>query len=167
MTEFVAIDFETANNRKDSACAIGVVRVSGGRIAATATHLIRPPTSEFYYTHIHGLRWEDVAEAPDFSAVWPEIAPLFDGVEFISAHNAGFDRGILHSCCAAFGLTPPPAPFLCTVQLARKLWQLRPTKLPDVCRHLNIPLDHHKAESDSRACAEIVIAALEDGWRYA
>jgi DNA polymerase-3 subunit epsilon len=47
------------------------------------------------------------------------------------------------------------------------MWQLRPTKLPDVCRYLAIPLNHHRADSDSRACAEIVLAALADGWRYA
>lgn len=166
MTEFIAIDFETANNRRDSACAIGLARVSKGRIVAEAHHLIRPPSKEFWYTHIHGLTWKDVAEAPDFAGIWPQIADLFDGVDFISAHNAGFDRGVLYGCCETYGIRPPRLPFLCTVELTRSLWQVRPTKLPDVCRYLSIPLDHHKADSDSRACAEIVIAALADGWRY-
>jgi DNA polymerase III subunit epsilon len=48
---------------------------------------------------------------------------------------------------------------LCTVQLARKTWQLHPTKLPNVCDYLNIPLEHHQALSDAEACARIVIAA--------
>lgn len=167
MPEFVAIDFETANNAKNSACAVGVVRVSRGEIVASAYSLIRPPSRDFRFTWVHGIRWQDVEEAPDFGTLWREIAPLFEGVHFISAHNAGFDRGVLHACCETYGIEPPAAPFLCTVQLARQLWQLRPTKLPDVCRFLAISLDHHRADSDSRACAEIVLAALADGWRYA
>ena len=50
-------------------------------------------------------------------------------------------------------------PFLCTVKLARATWNLYPTKLPDVCRHLGLDLDHHDAASDANACARIVVAA--------
>jgi DNA polymerase-3 subunit epsilon len=57
-------------------------------------------------------------------------------------------------------------PWVCTVELARSLWRLKPAKLPDVCRHLSIPLIHHQAGSDARACAEIVIAAEQDGWTF-
>ena len=42
--------------------------------------------------------------------------------------------------------------------MARRAWNLRPTKLPDVCRHLGITLNHHDALSDALACAKIVIA---------
>ncbi len=167
MSSFVAIDFETANNAANSACAIGLVRVDHGKITASACHLIRPPTSEFRFTWVHGITWRDVEAERDFGGVWQDIAPFFDGVDFISAHNARFDRGVLMACCDTYGIAMPPPKFLCTVDLARSLWQLRPTKLPDVCRYLAIPLDHHKADSDSRACAEIVIAAMQDGWRHA
>lgn len=166
MNDFLAIDFETATNSRTSACAIGLARVSGGRIVEEAHHLIRPPTPEFRFTHIHGITWADVAEERDFFDVWSEIEPLFDGVDFIAAHNARFDRGVLHACCDRFAIRPPFSPYVCTVELARQLWKLRPTKLPDVCRFLSIPLNHHRADSDSRACAEIVIAAQEDGWRH-
>lgn len=166
MTRFTAIDFETANNARDSACAIGLVRVEQGRIVAEAHHLIRPPSRQFLFTWVHGITWDDVADAPDFAALWPEIAPFFDDVDFVSAHNARFDQGVLEGCCATYGLKAPRTPYLCTVDLARKMWNIRPTKLPDVCRYLAIPLEHHRADSDSRACASIVIAALEDGWRH-
>ena len=87
------------------------------------------------------------------------LPPLLADVQFLSAHNAPFDRGVLHTCCAAHGLKPPRIPFLCTVQLARQTWKLFPTKLPNVCDFLGIPLDHHNAASDAEACARIVIAA--------
>lgn len=40
--EFVAIDFETANTSRDSACAIGLVTVRNGRIIDEYYQLIRP-----------------------------------------------------------------------------------------------------------------------------
>ena len=66
---------------------------------------------------------------------------------------------MLETCCELGRLSMPELPFLCTVQLARKTWNLRPTKLPNVCTHLNIPLQHHDPCSDAEACAQIVIAA--------
>lgn len=160
---FVAIDFETANNQSDSACAIGLVKVRDGAIVDQAVHLIRPPTRQFLFTFIHGLTWADVAEAEDFGALWPRLAPMLEGADFLAAHNASFDRKVLAACCDRYGLPMPTQPFRCTVQIARRAWNIRPTKLSDVCRELVIPLNHHEALSDARACAQIVIAAGEDG----
>jgi len=39
-------------------------------------------------------------------------------------------------------------------------WRLPSARLPAVCAHLGIPLDHHNAISDAEACARIAIAAL-------
>ncbi len=165
MTTFVAIDFETADYQSDSACAIGAVRVEAGIVTARECRLIRPPRSRFQFTYIHGITWEDVAESPGFLSVWDSLAPLFAGADFLAAHNAGFDRSVLRACCLAAGIEPPPLPFTCTVQLARRVWNIRPTKLPNVCDYLGLPLKHHDAASDAEACAQIVIrAGLEAGW---
>ena len=159
---FVAIDFETANYQASSACSVGLVKVVAGEIAHAAVDLIRPPTRDFVFTYIHGLTWKDVAKSNDFGALWPVLAPLLEGAEFLAAHNASFDKGVLHACCERYGLAAPSLPFRCTVQLARRTWNLYPTKLPDVCRHLGIALDHHEALSDAMACAKIVLAAQRD-----
>ena len=158
---FVAIDFETADYGPDSACAVALVRVEGSRIVRRSYFLIRPPRRTFFFSYLHGITWEMVAGEPTFGELWPEIKPLLADVQFLSAHNAPFDRGVLHTCCAAHGLEPPRLPFLCTVKLARQTWKLFPTKLPNVCDYLGIPLDHHNAASDAEACARIVIAARE------
>ncbi len=158
---FIAIDFETADYQPDSACAVALVRVEGDRIVQRSHFLIRPPRSRFIFSYLHGITWEMVAEAPTFGELWPELKPLLTGVKFLSAHNAPFDRGVLHACCAAHGRKPPRIPFLCTVKLARQTWRVFPTKLPDVCNFLGIPLNHHNAASDAEACARIVLAARE------
>ncbi|MCF8466473.1 MAG: 3'-5' exonuclease [Sneathiella sp.] len=166
MSSFLAIDFETANYDADSACAIGLVRAEEGKIVQEEVFLIRPPSPEFFFTHIHGLTWEDVADAPDFGELWPDILPLFDGIDFLAAHNSGFDAKILKSCCARYDLPTPETEFTCTVKLARGMWEVRPAKLPNVAHFLGLELDHHDALSDSRACANIVLAAERDGWSF-
>jgi DNA polymerase-3 subunit epsilon len=167
MTAFAAIDFETATTSPASACAVGVAVVRDGRVAALERRLIRPPTPEFRFTHIHGLTWNDVRDAPPFDEVWRALRGTLRGVAFLAAHNAAFDRNVLAACCRATGLRAPAKPWVCTVNVARSVWNVYPTKLPDVCRHLVIPLDHHEAGSDAAACAEIVLAAMIDGWRPA
>ncbi len=165
MSSFVAIDFETANHSRESACAVGLATVHRDRIEVVRSFLIRPLSSRFVFTGIHGLGWEDVRDAPTFGELWPALLDWIDNAEFIAAHNATFDSGILHACCATYGIRVPRVPFTCTVQLARSQWEIYPTKLPDVCRRLRIPLRHHDAGSDAEACARIVLAAEAEGWR--
>lgn len=159
---FVALDFETADQGRDSACSIALVRVEKGRIVQREHHLIRPPRRTFQFTSIHGISWLQVSNAPTFGELWPQLAACLVGAQFIAAHNASFDAGVMRACCEQAGLRPPSQPFVCTVQVARRAWNLRPTKLPDVCRHLGLPLRHHDALSDAEACANIVLAAGQD-----
>ena len=160
---FLAIDFKTASYGRDSACAVGLDRVEDGVIVRKESHLIRPPSNEFVFTYIHGITWEDVLYEPCFEGLWGSIEELFAGIDFLVAHNASFDRGVLKACCERAGIEYPDIPFRCTVRAARQAWGVRPTKLPDVCAHLGIDLDHHDAASDSEACARIMIAALREG----
>jgi DNA polymerase-3 subunit epsilon len=156
---FVAIDFETADTGADSACAVALVRVEGWEVVAREVRLIRPPRRYMRFSYIHGIEWSDVADQPSFCDVWPEVSPLLEGARHLVAHNAAFDRGVLRSCCAASGIEMPPVPFLCSLNVARRTWGLRPANLPAVCRFLQIPLNHHDALSDAEAAARIIIAA--------
>jgi DNA polymerase-3 subunit epsilon len=156
---FVALDFETADYPRDSACALGLVRVENHQIVRRTYYLIRPPRRRFAFTYLHGITWEDVAGQPTFAELWPGLNPILEGVDFLAAHNASFDRAVLQKCCETAGFNPPRIPFRCTVQLARQTWNIYPTKLNNVCDHLGITLKHHHAASDAEACALIVIKA--------
>ena len=156
---FVAIDFETADYGRDSACAVGMVRVEDGVIAQREHRLIRPPRPDFVFTYIHGITWEDVAGEPEFGEVWAPLAMMLDGIDFLVAHNAPFDRGVLRACCAEAGLDEPDLPWECTVRMARRILKIKPATLDNVCRTLEIKLQHHQALSDAEACARIVLRA--------
>jgi DNA polymerase-3 subunit epsilon len=158
--KILALDFETADYQADSACALGLAMIEDGQIVRTHTVLIRPPRRWFKFTYIHGITWDDVKDKPTFGEQWSELEEWFDEADYLVAHNAPFDRGVLAACCEAAGVRPPRKPFLCTVRLSRSLWQLRPAKLPNVCEYFGIQLNHHDAGSDTVACARIMIHAL-------
>lgn len=160
---FAAIDFETADYGRDSACAVAVVRVEDYVVVGRTYHLIRPPRKRFVFSYLHGIHWCDVEGAQTFPELWPSLRELLAGVDFLAAHNASFDRSVLRACCERAGVELPPYDFQCKMRLARNVWGIYPTRLPDVCDHLKIPLRHHQADSDAEACAEIVIAAARRG----
>ncbi len=163
---FAALDFETADYGRDSACALSIVIVENDAISEVWTSLIRPPRRDFVFTYLHGIAWEDVRNKPCFGELWGDIARRLEGVSFIAAHNASFDRGVLQACCEKAAIPPVTSSFVCTVRAARSIWGFRPATLADVCRQLRIPLRHHDAESDARACAQIVLAARQRGHGY-
>lgn len=156
---FAAIDFETADCGRDSACALGIVRVRRGRIQARKAMLLRPPRRGFVFTYLHGISWGMVKDRPSLAEAWPRIAPWLDGVGFVAAHNAPFDRGVLAASLGRAGIAAPDLAFLCTVRLARRVLGIRPARLDNVCARLGIPLLHHDAASDAEASARIVMHA--------
>lgn len=155
----VAIDFETANYRQNSACAVGLAVVRGGKVAETFASLIRPPELHFRadFVEIHGITPEQVADAPTFADVWPGLLGLIgDGP--LAAHNSQFDMGVLRACLDTNGITHPAVACLCTVRLARQvLPQLANHRLDTLAAHFAIPLDHHNAASDAVACAHLAV----------
>ncbi|MCT4536265.1 3'-5' exonuclease [Halodesulfovibrio sp.] len=160
---FAAIDFETADAKRDSACAVAVVRVENGHIVDSLYRLVQPPRSNFspFCVRVHHIRWKDVENEPVFADVWPQFSPLFKGVDFVAAHNASFDRSVLSACLTSAGMPVADTRFLCTVKLARKVWpNLMNHKLNTVSDHLGITLQHHHAGSDAEACARIAIEGL-------
>jgi DNA polymerase III subunit epsilon len=163
---FAALDFETADYGRDSACALSIVIVENDIIIDTWTHLIRPPRRDFFFTYLHGIAWAHVENKPTFGELWGEIARKLEGVSFVAAHNASFDRSVLRACCETAAVEPLKLYFVCTIRAARSIWGFYPTTLVNVCRLLRIPLRHHDAESDAQACARILLAARELGHEY-
>lgn len=159
----VAVDFETSGMAAHSACAIGLARIKNGTLTEQYYHLIRPPSSRMLFTEIHGLTWADVRHAPTFAELWPDIQAFLDGSDFLLAHNATFDRRVLHACCHAADLPLSHAPFLCTLKGARASLALPSKKLNLVCEYFDIALQHHNAASDAAACAQVYLRLRELG----
>ena len=162
--KLVAIDFETADYGADSACALGIAVIEDGRVSKQGFRLIRPPRTRFYFSHLHGIVWDDVKDADSFADVWDEFKEFWQDADYLIAHNASFDRGVLRACSLAARREPPAFSFICTVRVARAHWSFRPANLAHVCSELGIPLKHHDAASDALACAEILVRAMSEGF---
>lgn len=61
MTDFAAIDFETANNERTSVCSVGIVIVRHGAITDSFYSLIQPEPNYYSYfcSRVHGLSHAD------------------------------------------------------------------------------------------------------------
>ena len=163
--DFTAIDFETANEQRSSACAVGVVRVRGGRIVETFETLLRPRVLRMDWRNqqVHGIAEEALHDAPTLADVWPQLLPYLEG-QAVVAHNSAFDMSVLDWTCRDFDLPIPTLHCLCSVKMAKVVWpHLERHKLNYVAAHLGLTLNHHDALSDARACAEIAVRALRSG----
>ena len=163
MTDFAAIDFETANQCRSSVCSVGVVIVHDGMIVDRFYSLIQPTPN--YYTHwtteIHGLTHNDTDNAPIFPEVWKQINPLIKGLPLV-AHNSPFDEGCLISVLNPYEMEYPEYPFYCTLKASRKLQPELPNhRLDTVAETCNFNLtNHHNAIADAEACAAIALKLL-------
>ena len=162
---FTAIDFETANEGRASACAVGVVRVRGGQIVEEFQTLLRPRVLRMDWRNqqVHGIAEADLHHAPSLADAWPQLLPYLHRQPVV-AHNSSFDVSVLEYTCRDFGLPIPAFHALCSVKMAKVCWpQLERHKLNYVAEYFGIALNHHDALSDARACAQITVRALQSG----
>lgn len=157
---FTAIDFETANRQRGSACAVGLARVRQSEVVETVAWLMQPPPQysgfEPYNVGIHGISSRSVATAPPFGSVLPAIID-FIGDDVVCAHNAAFDSSVLAAASIAVGVEPRHLRYLCTMTAARRVLALPSYRLPFVAHALGVRLDvHHDPGSDSLAVAQML-----------
>ncbi|QDV82001.1 exonuclease domain-containing protein [Planctomycetes bacterium TBK1r] len=161
LANFTAIDFETANRRRDSACQLAAVVVRDGQMVREKMWMIRP--DPFFFSpgniRIHGISPADVQHEPTFGELWGEIA-AFLADDCLIAHNAPFDIGVLIGCLQRHQCDIPDLRFSCTRLIARQTWpDRRRFGLKPLSDWLGVEFKHHDALEDSRACAKVLLAA--------
>lgn len=156
---FTSIDFETATSFHP--CSVGIVTVENGIIVDEFVSLIKPPNNLYnpFTIQVHGIYPSHTMNAKSFAQVFPEIQKRLKN-RVVVAHNESFDRNVLAKSMALHGLDYGDlniaSRWECTVKIY-KAKGLKPTKLSDCCRAMNIALNHHEALSDARACAKLYI----------
>jgi len=162
--DFVAIDFETATHERNSACEMGICVVENGSIVTTKTWLIKPPSFPYFHPRnidVHGIKPQDVVNAPTFEDIWHEAEELMYG-NLMIAHNAAFDAGVLRSCLDYYGFFKPKINYLCSISLAKKSWKdLKTYGLRSLADHHQIQFTHHRAGADAEVCAKISLLGFE------
>ncbi|WP_164779637.1 TerD family protein [Paenibacillus kobensis] len=161
--DFVAIDFETANSNRSSACSVGLVEIRGGMIVNNQSWLIDPEQHfDSLNIGIHGITPAMVRGKPTFQKLWPTIRPMLEGKRVI-AHNASFDMSVLRYCLDRYAIPYPTLEYYCTYLLSKKLLPDLPAyRLNDLAKLHFIPLNHHDALDDAKACAILMINFLHN-----
>lgn len=165
MTDFAAIDFETANSERSSVCSVGVVVVHGGEVTDRFYSLIQPEPNYYNYWNqrVHGLGHRDTDDAPVFPRVWAQVEPLIEGLPLV-AHNKSFDEGCLKAVFRCYQMDYPDYEFHCTCLAAkRQLKHLPNHQLQTVAAYCGHPMtNHHNALADAEACADIALQLFAD-----
>lgn len=164
MYRYVVFDVETPNRYNNRMSAIGISIIEEGKIIDEFFSYVNPESFfDYFNTQLTGIDEGTVADAPTFPELWREIEPIMSS-GILCAHNAVFDMGVLKKCLLDYGITwRSSAHYCCTVQMGRRLLPGISHKLNDLCSYYGIELDHHQADSDSRAAAEILLRYFEAG----
>lgn len=162
--DFVALDFETANHKRPSACSLGMTFVKNNSIVDSKYWLIKPEPFEFdgFNMALHGITPDDVKDAPTFQELWTEIAPSIQN-NILVAHNASFDISVLRRSLELYEIPEPDFDFLCTYRIAQSAFPSSGSyRLNMICTRMGIQLEnHHNAADDSDACANILCSLME------
>ena len=155
--DYIAIDFETANNSRLSACAIGLNFVKDNKVVHSSKHFIQPPSSEkFLQTHIniHGITQDDVEYAMNFKELWDFEFNKYFTNNLIIFHNASMELSILKNLFEHYQISPYKISYIDTMLFADKL--NLPKKLTDLAKTLNLEIkQHHDPEYDAETCSFI------------
>lgn len=162
--DFVSIDFETANEKRNSACSLGIAVVKNNEIVEEKYWLIKPYEMRFAPMNvwIHGIVEEDVENEKHMDELWNEIKPYLEN-NFVVAHNASFDMSVLRKTLDGYGILYPEFDYSCTMIMAKNFYKdFDNYKLNTIARHLRINFKHHNAIEDAVAAAKILIEISQE-----
>lgn len=160
----VALDCETANFRgAPHLLELGAVRVIDGEVQETFEALVCPSIPIDPETSaVHGLTEDDVRTAPPPAEVLKRFTNWV-GQDWLAAHNAGVDSKVLAFEYSRSGQSPPPGPFLCSLELAvRHIPEAPDHTLDTLVQHLDLEdCDRHRALADAVSCWKVIEECLD------
>ena len=144
LRDFIAIDFETANQEPSSVCSVGVVMVRDGQIVDSFYSLIQPEPNYYNYwcQRVHGVTQAETDDAPVFSKVWQQLEERIVEV---------------------YQMDYPDYRFYDTLTASRRQFgqSLPNHQLQTVAAACGYDLQtHHHALADAEACAAIALYLL-------
>jgi DNA polymerase III epsilon subunit family exonuclease len=161
--EFVVIDTETTGRDPKIAdlIEIGAVRVRGGEIIDRFSTFVSPGR-DIFGVQMHGIRNEDVANAPLPKEAAEKLLAFVGGAAVVG-HNIGFDLGFLDRALEENGKFAAGG-YFDTLVLAREGYpDLESYKLGDVAKFFGVDVETvHRGLADAETTAAILIKFAQD-----
>lgn len=161
---FVALDIETATGNRSSICEIGITIVEESKIKESKSWLIRPEDNAYWNRNIniHGITPSATQDKPSLAEIWNEILPYLEN-KTIVAHNTSFDMFAIADALTKDNIKLPTLDYFCSLRIAQRTFSLLKYSLSPLCDSLGIEFEqHHRAASDSEACAKVMLRCLEE-----
>lgn len=167
--DYIAIDFETANDYKNSACSVDLVRFIDGKETDACSSLIHPAKMYFnpiFTAEIHHISYNDVRDKPYFPEVWDTIVLPFihktPDIPLVAHNGTRFDIPLIRDCCLSYGMDLPFLEYFDSLRVAQCSWpEFDNHRLTTIGEHFGIDYLAHDALEDSRTCGEIIRLAAE------
>ena len=154
----VFLDTETTGFEKiDEIVEISIIDSDGTVLLDTLCKPNRPipPGAQA----VHGISDAQVADAPGWADVWPQVRAALDG-RVLAMYNAKFDLRMLRQSCSLHGVQwqPPYAEHFCVMELFAQYYGAKNPrygtykwhKLAEAGRYFNIPEPNsHRAQGDT------------------
>ena len=163
ITDFVAIDLETANPNPWAVCQIGVASFGNGALCQEWMTYV-DPEERFNRDNvaIHGITEAAVRGWPKL----PEVADRLNESLYgrIVVSHSQFDRVALDQAFSRHSIDRLDCSWLDSVQVARRAWEgfsKRGFGLENLCRLLGYRYQRHDALGDAKAAGVVVLAAIE------
>ena len=167
--DYIAIDFETANYYRNSACSVGLVRFIDGKEVDSCYSLIHPAKMYFipkWTQEIHHISYDDVRDKPYFPEIWDNMVMPFikqtPGIPLVAHNGNNFDMPVIKDCCNYFGMDVPALEYFDSLIIAKKTWpKMENHQLTKLGEFFGIEYLAHDALEDSRTCGKIISLAAE------
>ncbi|WP_278530167.1 exonuclease domain-containing protein [Enterococcus asini] len=154
---FVAIDFETANRNRASACSVGMTKVRDGIIADTYYSLINPECEfDVYNTYIHGIDSIMVQGEKTYAEIYTDILDFSEDLPLV-AHYAPFDMGVIRDSNDRYSISDFKKQYFDSYYLSTQYIQSLNYKLSSLADMIGFTFNHHDALEDAKACATIIL----------
>lgn len=158
---FCVVDIESTGSPScGELLEIGAVKIKNKKIIASFESLIKVDNIPIAIEELTGINQAMVANSPSRDSVLNEFR-LFLGTDIFVAHNVKTDFKYLDLSFEKANLGPLLNQRLCTFELAKKLILAPKHGLAFLKEALAIKSDHHRALSDAKASAFILIHCLK------
>lgn len=163
---YVVFDLETTglSSTRDKIIEISAVKIENLQIIDRFNVFVNPEEKlSAFTTELTTITDADLENAETIEKVLPQFLE-FIGSAILVAHNAAFDLSHLYQKMIDIGLPLVKYPSIDTIALARYYYEdLKRFNLKAVARHFKVRLEqHHRAEADAQATAEIFLKMLGD-----
>ena len=134
--DFIAIDFETANQHYFSPCQVGIAVVEDFQITHQISNYIYVNPDNFIGEELvgdklfgdiqyrkHKIKESMVKDAPEFDTIYNSILKDLINKFPIIAHNSDFDIGVLRQTLESYNINLPQQKFVCTQKISNQIAQ--------------------------------------------